>query len=110
MFVKPFILLALVGHCLCYSWGTEGNKFNNMCEKVQKAFMTNKLSYTQIESQLDTCLAAHIGKTGAKSYVMKYLTTNSNTNEAYKNTYGSENTIKVDSFHNFVYCMEGLIR
>ncbi|XP_049820498.1 uncharacterized protein LOC109601110 isoform X1 [Aethina tumida] len=110
MFVKPSIILVLVAQCLCYNRTDEAQYFNKMCQKVNKAYQDNKLSYSQLNSQTDTCLSAHIGEYGLKYFVMEALTKKGyNTNDAYKNTFRSS-SCSVDSFHNFIYCMEGLVR
>ncbi|XP_049820502.1 uncharacterized protein LOC126264882 [Aethina tumida] len=110
MFVKPLIILVLVGQSLCYSWSEEAKNFNNLCRKVNRAYQVNKLDFSEINDRLDTCLNAHINESGLKSYVLKPLTEKSyNINNAYKNTF-QQVSCTVDNFHNFIYCMERLLK
>ncbi|XP_049820499.1 uncharacterized protein LOC109601110 isoform X2 [Aethina tumida] len=110
MFVKPSIILVLVAQCLCYKWNEEGQYFNRVCQKINTAYQQSKLSYTQIDSRMDICLNAHVNEGSMKSYVMRAMTDkNYNTNSAYNNTF-RQASCNVDSFHNYIYCMEGLFR
>ncbi|XP_019872890.1 uncharacterized protein LOC109601111 [Aethina tumida] len=92
------------------NWTDEAKCFNKMAEKVNKAYQQSKLSYSQIDSRMDTCIRAHIGEWSVKSYTMKALTDKKyNTNEAYNNTFKAV-SCSVDNLHNYIYCMEGLFR
>ncbi|XP_019872889.1 uncharacterized protein LOC109601109 [Aethina tumida] len=109
MYIKSLIILGLVAHCLCYDWDTEGKKFNKACADVKNGYVRGKIREPQIKNQIKSCLGAHIGSYGKQEKIQYYMTKAPNPNEAYS-IFKTDFSISVDSFHNFVYCLEGLLR
>ncbi|XP_019872892.1 uncharacterized protein LOC109601114 isoform X2 [Aethina tumida] len=110
MFIKSLIILGLVAQSFCYDWNTEGKKFNAMCANVKKAFLAEKLTKSQISSKVNTCLGPHIGEYSAAGDIMRCTTEDYNTDYAYANIFQRNLYLQAEGFHNFIYCMEGLLR
>ncbi|XP_049820511.1 uncharacterized protein LOC109601114 isoform X3 [Aethina tumida] len=110
MFIKSLIILGLVAQCFCYDWSTDGKRFNTMCANVKKAFLADKLTKSQIKSRTNTCLGAHLNDYTSEDDIVRYTTEDYNTDNAYKDIFQRNVFLQAEGFHNFIYCMEGLLR
>ncbi|XP_019872874.1 uncharacterized protein LOC109601095 [Aethina tumida] len=113
MAVKCFIFFLLLVHCWCYELETEIKKYDDLCVKLQKACEDKKLTPEKVEKKLNTCKDAHLklAKTD-KHLILMYMTDKTrDATQAYQLTFGYfEQSIRVDLFHNFIYCMQGLLK